>query len=162
MSGIDYIEVSLSEVIKDSDVIAIVKRNQPFYIVEEVPIHKDKQKFPPFKKTISLFEVVDILYKNDNVDPAVFSGKTIKVLPAEYNRELDLYKRYHLEGAMKTAPINRYKGYDEKLEKSNECIVFLRYNQNEKMLEFTSFGSVEALKEKNEIVKSLVIRGKRR
>lgn len=162
MSGGEYIEISLDEVIKSSDVVAVVKRSQPPYIVKEVPIHEDRQKFPPFKQHISLFEIIDILHKSDNASGATFSdnisllpGKVLKVLPAAYDTELNLHKRYYLDGAMKTAGINRYKDYDDKLEKSKECIVFLRYNADEKMLEFTAFGSIEALKIKDKVVKYL-------
>ena len=162
MSGGVYTKITLDKVIEYSDVIATVRRSQPSSIVEEVPIHEDRGKFPPYKKYISIFEVVDILYKNNDEghvifheEVSLFPGKTIKVLAACYDKELNLYKRYHLEGAMKTIEINRYKDYDQKLEESKECIVFLRYNENEKMLEFTAFGSIEALNKKDKIVKCL-------
>ena len=159
MSGAAWRELTLEQVIENSSVIAVVKKGEPPFIVEEVPIHKDRQKFPPFKKSIYLFEITDILYKNDSAHQATFSqnvslspGDTIKVLQADYDKELDLHKRYNLEGDMKTIEIGHYKDYDMKLEKSKECIVFLCYNQNEKMLEFTADGSIEALNKKDKII----------
>ena len=162
MSGAAWVELTLDKVIGNSDVIAIVKKSQPPFIIEEVPVDKDQKKFPPFKKQVSLFEIVDILYANDNALQGTFSenvslppGSTIKVLQAGYDKKLNLHKRYYLEGAMKTIGIDHYKGYDTKLEKSKERIVFLRYNQNEKMLEFTADGSIEAVNKKDEIIKYL-------
>jgi len=162
MSGAAWVELTLDKVIGNSDVIAIVKKSQPPFIIEEVPVDKDRKTIPPFKKYISQFEIVDILHTNDNVPQAasyenisLSPGKTIKVLQAGYDKEIDLYKRYYLEGSMKTIGIDHYKGYDAKLEKSKECIVFLRYNQNEKMLEFTADSSIEAVSKKDEIIKCL-------
>jgi len=156
MSGGEYVEITLDEVIKQSDVIAIVKSSRPASVVEEVLIHKDQQKFPSFKRYISLFEVVDILYKNDNVasleNVILSNGIIIKVLPAAYNKELDLHRRYYLEGDTKTIGINKYKDYDNKFKKLKEWIVFLRYNAQEKMLEFTALDAVEALEKKNKII----------
>jgi len=162
MSGTAWVSVTLDKVIENSDVIAIVKRNQPAFIIEEMPFHKDGQDIPSFQKYIFLFEIIDVLYKDDSTyqepfpkDISLLPGKTIKVLQSDYGKRINLHKRYYLDGAMKTIGVDHYKDHDMKVEKTKECIVFLRYNQSEKMLEFTADGAIETLNQKNRILRDI-------
>jgi len=160
MSGVDYNEITLDDLISRSDLVIAAKTLKPSFTIEEVPIGEGS--YPPFKKCVYSFEVVGLLYENKEnmkewVDAgghaAPLAGKRIEVLMAFYNEELDLQKRYETEGSSKTKPFQSYKVYDQKLNKEKKKIVFLVYNKKEKMFQFTVAGSHELLSKKSEVIR---------
>ena len=160
MSGVDYNEITLDDLISGSDLIIAAKTLEPSIIIEDVLIGEGN--YPPFKKCIYLFEVVDLLYENkENMEEwiaaaghtAPLARKRVEVLMAFYNDELDLQKRYEIEGSSKTKPLQSYKVFDQKLAKEKKKIIFLVYNKKEKMLQFTVAGSHEFFSKRSEVIR---------
>ncbi|MCX5668205.1 MAG: hypothetical protein NTY34_07890, partial [Candidatus Omnitrophica bacterium] len=136
MSGSEYGEITLNDLILRSDLIIAAKTLEPSFIVEDVPIGEGR--YPPFKKCVYSFEMVDLLYENKEnmkewVDAgghtAPLAGKRIEVLMDFYDGHLDLEKKYWIEDRHKTKLFQSYKVYDQKLNKEKKKIIFLVYNK---------------------------------
>jgi hypothetical protein len=160
MSGVGYDEITLNDLILRSDLIVAVKTLEPSVIIEDVPIGEGS--YPPFKKCVFPFEVVDIIYENkENTKEWIDSGghtaplvgKRIEVLMAFYDDEIDLQKKYEIEGSHKTKLLQSYKVFDQKLNKEKNKIIFLVCNKKEKMLQFAVAGSHEFLSKRIEVIR---------
>ena len=147
MGQVHYEDTPLKDLIERSDYIFVVKKLEPSYTVEEIKIHQDIKKYPPFKKVINHFNIEEELF---NKDKACMNGKDINIISADFHTELLVHKMYYLEGTHKS-PI--YSNYESSLEygKANELIIFLRSSKDNDFA-FTCHGAYEAVSKKQEIV----------
>lgn len=153
-------EIKLKELIERSDFIVIVKELDPKSNTEEVIICEDENKCPSYSKETYNFEVIEILFKDEDKytmfegykDP--FIQKEIKVLPANYSQDLELHKKYYLEHRRKSYQEDVY-GFKKgsKGKQSIEKILFLVYNPSESSLEYTVTGSFDSIKKKKKVIK---------
>jgi hypothetical protein len=147
---VHYENISLEQLISRSDYIFIARKLDPAYTTEEIKIHRDIKKYPPFKKIIYHFNVIDELL---NKGEDSYKGKDIDVIPEDLETELKIHKLYYLEGIHKS-PI--YLNYESSADfsKSTELIVFLRLSSDGQFA-FAAGGAYEAVSKKQEIVKKI-------
>jgi hypothetical protein len=138
MSKIEYREMSLSEVIEDSNLVVEVKFMESYQ--EEVAIaHKNSavasETFPPFIKKGDVFKVVRVL-KNEN---KIKIPETIKVPNENWRRFLGQHKEAHLQAPSKSYTVPEFVSSIKSATKAS--VLFLNYFQD--MYEFTARNSFE-------------------
>lgn len=138
MSKIDYREMSLSEVIEDSNLVVEVKFIEPYH--EDVAIaHKNStvglDNFPPFIKKGAVFNVIRVM-KNGN---KIKIPETIKVPTEDWRRALGQHKEKHLQAPAKSYTVPEYVSSIKSATKAS--VLFLNYFQD--MYEFTARNSFE-------------------
>lgn len=146
MSQVDYREMSLSEVIEESNLVVEVKFIKSFQ--EEVSIaHKGSMAgsgtFPSFVKKGGIFKVIRVL-KN--------SGKikvpgTIPVPDENWRRFLGQHKELHLQAPAKSYTVPEYVSTLKTA--ANASVLFLNHFQD--MYEFTARNSWEGKAELEKI-----------
>lgn len=139
MSRIAYREMSLSEVIEDSNLVVEVKFVESYR--EEVAIaHKTSavtsDSFPPFVKRGDVFSVIRVL-KNGN---KIRIPETIKVPHENWRRALGQHKEEHLQDPAKSYTVPEYVSSIKSPTKA--AVLFLNYFQD--MYEFTARNSFES------------------
>ena len=138
MSKIDNREMSLSEVIEDSNLVVEVKFLESYQ--EEVAIaHKDPkastEKFPPFIKKGSVFKVIRVL-KNEG---KIKVPETISVPNENWRRFLSQHKEQHLQAPSKSYTVPEYVSSVKTATKAS--VLFLNHFQD--MYEFTASNAWE-------------------
>lgn len=138
MSKIEYREMSLSEVIEDSNLVVEVKFIELFQ--EEVPIaHKDSTvasgKFPPFIKKGDVFNVIRVLKNTGKIKVP----ETIRVPNENWRRFLGQHKEQHLQAPSKSYSVPEYVSTLKTAAKAS--VLFLNHFQD--MYEFTARNSWE-------------------
>jgi hypothetical protein len=139
MSIIKNIEVELSDLVKDSNVILEVAYAETF--VEEVAVKSTDPKVspPPFKKQGVVFTVTNILKSDDKIE----IPQTIRVPNEGWRRSLSQHKERYAGGVSKSYGVKEYKTDVKSMR--NATILFLHHFQNSFELEGkNSFESVEA------------------
>jgi len=147
LSQIHYEDVSLKDLVSKAQFILVVEKTEPFLTTEEIPIHRNSEKYPPFKKYTYHFKATEELYNKSGISQI---GKQINVLPGDLETDLTIHKLYYLEGIAKS-PI--YAKYNTRADffKADKLILFLR-RYDEKNLEIIADGAYEDLSKKNEIM----------
>lgn len=138
MSRITYREISLSEVIEDSNLVVEVKFIEHYQ--EEVAIaHKDpgavSEKFPPFIKRGSVFKVIRVLKNTTKIK----IPETINVPNENWRRFLGQHKELHLQAPSKSYTVPEYVSSLKTVAKAS--VLFLNYFQD--LYEFTASNSWE-------------------
>lgn len=138
MSQIQYREMSLSEVIEDSNLVVEVKFVKSY--TEEVNIgHKNatdrSETFPPFIRKGNSFQVKAIL-KNDT---RIKIPATINVPDENWRRFLSQHKEKYLNAPSKSFIVPEYVSTLKSASKA--AVLFLNYFQD--MYEFTARNSWE-------------------
>ncbi len=146
MSRIDYREMSLSEVIEESNLIVEVKFLKSYQ--EEVAIaHKDSksptEKFPPFIKKGDVFKVIRVL-KNEG---KIKVPESINVPNENWRRFLGQHKEQHLQAPSKSYAVPEYISTLKTATKAT--VLFLNHFQD--MYEFTAQNSWEGKAELEKI-----------
>src|SRR6187402_1158599 len=105
MSIIKNIEVELSDLVKDSNVILEVAYVEPF--VEEIAVKSmdPKASPPPFKKQGAVFTVINVLKNADKIE----IPQTIRVPKEEWRRSLSQHKERYAGGVSKSYGVKEYK-----------------------------------------------------
>lgn len=140
MSIIKNIEVELSDLVKDSNLILEVEYVEPF--VEEVIIKSIDSKVspPPFKKQGVVFTVTNVLKNVDKIN----LPKTIRIPKEGWRRSLSQHKELYAGGHSKSYGVKQYKSEVKSMR--NATILFLHHFLGSFELETkNSFESVEAL-----------------
>ena len=149
MSIIRSNEVSLSDIIKESNLIVEVKFVKPYK--EEVPVvsrdpKASKEPIPPFIKKGCLFKVKGVL-KNDG---KIKVPDTIQVPDENWRRFLSQHKERYADGVSKSFTVNEYPTEVKKVEKAS--ILFLYHFQDTyELVARDAFESSEA-REKIEMI----------
>jgi hypothetical protein len=153
MSRIFYDKVSLEEVINWSEIIVCVKKNDPFFTDEVIPIHHDTKKYPPYHKMTFQYRITEILYDGRNL---LSIGQIINVEKSDEGYSFENHKRYYLEG-FSESPIIRTYFSEEKIDEDRDCefILFLNYLEKPNRYRFTLEGSNEGVKVKPRIIKNI-------
>jgi len=138
MSRIEYREMSLSEVIEDSNLVVEVKFLEHYQ--EEVAIaHKDAkaaaEKFIPFIKRGDVFKVIRVLKNTGKLKVP----ETINVPNENWRRLLGQHKEQHLQAPAKSYTVPEYVSSLKKTTKA--AVLFLNHFQD--MYEFTARNSWE-------------------
>lgn len=137
MSRITYREMSLSEVIEDSNLVVEVKFLEPYQ--EDVSIAPKNipgtETFPPFIKRGNIFNVKTVL-KNDT---KIKIPDTINVPDENWRRLLSQHKEKHLNAPSKSFTVPEYIPTVKSSSKAS--VLFLNYFQD--MYEFTARNSWE-------------------
>jgi hypothetical protein len=139
MSKIQYREMSLSEVIEDSNLVVEVKFIESYQ--EEVSVALKNasgattETFPPFIKRGNTFEVKKVL-KNDT---KIKIPDTIKVPDENWRRSLSQHKEKHLNAPSKSYTVPEY--ITPLKSSSKASVLFLNYFQD--MYELTARNAFE-------------------
>lgn len=138
MSRIQYREMSLSEVIEDSNLVVEVKFIESYQ--EEVALApKDSAvvsgSFPPFIKKGGMFSVIRVL-KNDG---KIKIPERIKVPNENWRRFLSQHKEKHLNAPSKSFTVPEYITTLKSASKAS--VLFLNHFQG--MFEFTASNAWE-------------------
>lgn len=138
MSRIQYREMSLSEVIEDSNLVVEVKFTEPYQ--EEIAITDRNAvtgsgNFPPFIKGGGAFQVIRVLKNSDKISVP----ETIKVPNENWRRALSQHKSTHLQAPAKSFTVSEYGSAVKSVTKAS--VLFLNYFQG--MYEFTARNSFE-------------------
>jgi hypothetical protein len=146
MSLIDFFPVSLSELVETSDAILLTEYLDQ--TVEEIPIAKD---YPPFKKMVSSFKVLEIIKNTtgEGIDHKIF------VPQAEWKNELERH-RTSFEENVSVSPT--YKSYNSStLSPRPIGILFLRkpVPADRSEFEYTVWDAFESPEKEEEILKML-------
>lgn len=139
MSKIQYREMSLSEVMEDSNLVVEVKFLEHYQ--EEVAIaHKDTkaalETFPPFIKRGDVFNVIRVLKNTGNVKVP----ETINVPNENWRRFLSQHKEQHLQAPSKSYTVPEYVSSLKAAKQA--AVLFLSHFQD--MYEFTARNSWES------------------
>lgn len=139
MSKIEYREMSLSDVIEDSNLVVEVRFLEHFQ--EEVAIaHKDvktaSKKFPPFIKKGDVFKIIRVLKNTGKINVP----ETIHVPDENWRRVLGQHKEQHLQAQSKSYTVPEYVSTLKTTTKA--AVLFLNHFQD--MYEFTARNSWES------------------
>lgn len=148
MSEVSYEQIGLDELVSRSTVIAVVRRDHPVTETEEIDIHPDREKYPPFVLTLSRFVVVEAL-REGGVRP----DQAIAVLPANSALELEDHKQYHLHHMGESPIYDAYTPIDAPAADS-EFIVFL-FERDDGRYEFSVEGACEGLASKAKVQEAI-------
>jgi len=136
--------VTFDELVREAGVIAVVKpakRPRTRQSIDITPPGKgpDPRRYPPFEFVIHEYEVVKVL-KNKG-DQRL--GKRLRVHPADFDMQLSLHRKYHLEGITKHWIARGYEPKQPPAGTSTEnIVVFL--SQSGKRWSFAAEGAVES------------------
>ena len=140
MSIINYRELSLSEVIEESNLIVEVEFVKKFE--EEILVSNKEgsasaaRAFPPFIKKGNVFTILKVL-KNTG---AVKVPDQINVPDENWRRSLNEHKELHFKGVSKSYTVLDYN--TETKAASKAVVLFLHHFQN--MYEFTARNAFES------------------
>jgi hypothetical protein len=137
MSAIKYRELSLTEIIEESNLVVEVKFVKKYR--EEVAMaRKDGSDVPippAFVKKGNLFRVMNVLKNKGDFKV----GDQIKVPEENWRRSLSQYKETHLDGPVKSFTVLDYATEIKSISKAT--VLFLHYFQD--MYELTARHSYE-------------------
>lgn len=151
-------EISIKDLVGMSDSIIVVKKDEPFKSEIKIDITpeneiRNEDKYPPYLKNEYNFIVEDILYAGiisipfeDRVMPNIKKNDDIKVSDAEFECELEYYKRYHIEGVEVSPIFSFYESKDNNrnLETEDKKIIFLK-TKDYKEYRYTVSGAIESI-----------------
>jgi hypothetical protein len=143
--------VSLEDVIRWSDLVLVVSKEDPDESVENVPID-DKGVHPPYKRRNFHFRVIEELHDKTGLN---VQGTSIAVLAANDDAQLMMHRMYYEEGRSRSPIFSSYDSGVDLMERSGEFIVFLKENEEDRLL-FTVIGSYEAMSNKDEVINLIV------
>jgi hypothetical protein len=134
------IELELSHVVKDSNIIVLVTYVEPF--TEEVVVKtSDPTQFVPvFKKEGIIFNVKSVLKNTDKIE----IPKTIRVPKSDWRRSLNIHKEKYAGGISKSYNLMQYKS-EVKSMKHADILFLHHFQQTFELLAKNSFESQEAL-----------------
>lgn len=149
-SVISYENISLEEIINLSIVIVTTKKNDPSISQEEVVItfERNCQPYTPIKTTYH-FKITQVLYS----DGLIKEGQNINVLPANWEREINITKRCCNDEDC-ISPIYRSYSPNADFTNLNELILFLKTTDYENFT-FSAENSYESISKKEEIQNSI-------
>jgi hypothetical protein len=139
MSIVKNIEVELSDLVKNCNLILEVEFRDVF--IEEIPIKSTnpKESPPPFKKQGFVFTVTNVLKNADKID----IPQTIRIPKEDWRRSLSQHKELYTSMPNKTYAVKQYKSGVKSMR--NATILFLHHFLNSFELEGKStYESVEA------------------
>lgn len=144
MSKVYYEKITLEEMVKQSNAIFIVEKATPFLSIEDIKIHENVEKYPPFKKTTYHYRVIEVLFGNKDL-----CKKKIRVMSPDNERALRLHKDYYLKGISKS-PI--YQSYSSRFDlvKDKKVILFLNHVKKDEY-KLTVLSAVESIQMKTKI-----------
>jgi hypothetical protein len=140
MSIIKNIEVDLSDVVNESDLILTVEYLEPF--TEEVAVKSIDPNVPApsFNKEGFVFTVKTILKNADKIAVPL----TISVPKENWRRSLSQHKEWYAGGPSKSYGVKEYKPEESSMRKAN--ILFLYHFQGTfELVVKNSFESIRAL-----------------
>lgn len=144
MTQTGYEDISLENLIVKSNVIVIAERLDPPFTEEEIIIHPDKEKYPPYKKTTYHFKVTEDLFPKER-----YSGQVISVNGYEFEKGLQMHKNYYLHDMGVSPVLELYEGKASR--ESKQLIIFLKIAKAG--LEFSALSSYESVSERSKIKK---------
>ena len=137
MSIINYRELSLTEIIEESNLVVEVKFVEKYR--EEMSIANkdgsDKQLSPSFIKKGNVFKIIHVLKNKGNFKV----GDQIKVPEENWRRSLSQHKEAHINGPSKSFTVLDYASEIKSISKAS--VLFLHYFQD--MYELTARNSFE-------------------
>lgn len=148
--------ITLSDLVRDADSIFVADKLDPFMTCKDIEIGEDRTKYPPFKKAEYHFKVREELIAPKGVS---MTGKDIIVALADSDADLEMHRRYYLEGAQKS-PIHR--SYETGAGQNDAAlIIFLKHSGGNNFI-FVAHNSYESLKKRKRIsglIKDKIKRG---
>lgn len=145
VSRIHYKETSLAEMLQRARIIAVVKKTTQGRKVKAMPIRKLLKSYPPYKYPVSVFEIVKGLRGDE-----MTAGRVIEVYPADFDKRLDLYRRYVIDGVSKS-PI--YASYKPKAYKpDDELLILFLTTTDDGYLSYFCLDSMEGMEYESRIL----------
>lgn len=121
---IHFRDITIEQLVRDSQIIVIAQKADPYITYERIQF-QDK-KCPAFTKTMYHLKVLKVLYDQER---GKLEGKTITVLPADYDSNLYIHEIYYSKGISKSPIYQRFKAISD-IEKDKYTIVFLNKRQD--------------------------------
>ena len=147
--GINY--VTLEDVVVHSDVIVEAVKADSFTTQQEIKIHRNTGKYPPYTKSLYHFRITGVIY---SADTALCKDREITVEDAYAGSDLELHKMYYLKGIGRSPIHDRYRSkVDIDDIKNEKVILFLRKTGEGSNFKYTVDFSYEENSRKPEIVR---------
>jgi len=154
---ISYAPITLEKLVEDSGLIVEAQRMESNDTSENIPIDPDTKKYPPLKKVLQAYKIVDILYAKDNLLP---SGKIILVEPANFYTNLEVHKKFYLENISQSPIYQNYSPKRDGLAKGDKTIIlFLLSSTTKNSLKYTAQASYESIDSKKLIIELIKTKG---
>jgi hypothetical protein len=152
---VHYEAIALADMVEQASLVLVAKRAVPATMSEEISIvppgkQPDPQKFPPFTRVKSRWVFVEALKSDRKITP----GRTLEIDSAHWQTQLELQRRYYVEGVSKSPIYRRYKG--AKVEGQAQVILFLR--EDDQGLLFVADRAMESMDKLGEIKRLLAKR----
>lgn len=158
-------DVTLKELIQITSFIIVGRKTVPFEIREIIDItppgkSADKDRYPDFTKIKYNFQITEVIYKKDNGhdqnEKTIEVGTKIEISPAEQDLNLEMHKKYYLDGEAKSWESRNYNttaGFNH----SEELILFLNVTgQNSYCFAVgNAYETLDRIKEISDMVKQL-------
>lgn len=145
MSRIHYQEITFAELVQMARPVVVVKKSTAAPRQKTVAVRKLTKSYPPFQFPVATYVVVKTLRGEG---PA--AGSEIEVYPADFDRRLDLHRRYVIDGMSKSPIYRTYKPTSYQPD-DDVFILFLR-NTADGHLSFFCLGSMEGMEYEARIV----------
>ena len=131
---VHYDQITLEQLVQRSPTIVVAHVGEPPTQTTQLAIGKPDQKAPPFQRVQQRYVVDEVLR-----GAATLKGRTILVDEANFSEQLELHKRYYLEGTSKSPIYDRYA--PRRPARGPRSILFLRGNDD--ALAFSADGAIE-------------------
>jgi hypothetical protein len=156
-SEVSYRKIPLARVLQRSQLVVVVKRAKPASTREAVDITppnktRDRAKVPPYTRVVERFEVLRVLYPR-----AGSPGKTIEVVGANDEYDLQAHRRYYVDGVSESPIHERYQSpTNRSVQRAATMILFLApLSKNARRHRFVVEQALEAATEEQAILRAL-------
>ncbi len=133
-SRVHYEQITLEQLVQRSPTIVVAHVGEPATQTSQIAVGTPDQKAPPFQRVQHRYVVDEVLR-----GAAILKGRTILVDEANFSEQLELHKRYYLEGTSKSPIYDRYA--PRRPARGPRSILFLRGNDD--ALAFSADGAIE-------------------
>ncbi len=128
----------MPDLVVSSPVIVEVRVREPVSTCEEIQIHADSKKYPPFKQHLKHYTVISVLKGGD-----LGAGVEIDVLDANNGSNLENHKSYYLNCLGVSPNYQRYRATSLNSDASS-VIIFIKPCDHSRF-EFVMFGAEEGI-----------------
>lgn len=157
---IHYDDADLKTAVRQAGAVVVAKPAEPPQRKVKIDItpkgkKPDAEKFPPYTRVLTRWEVVEVLQAEKRAGLA--PKKVIEVDDADFSSQLDLHRRYYLEGVSKSPIYQRYAPRESKPDEPRR-ILFLE--QTDGQWRFAMDGAAESLDARADVEAALAAKDK--
>ncbi len=150
----------LKELVREAEVVVVARPADPLTrktTIDITPKGKkpDAEKYPPYVRVKTRWEVVEIVRAPK--DAGLAEKKVLEVDDADFGSQLDLHRRYYVEGLSKSPIYRRYTPRESKPGEPRR-ILFLEVSNGE--WRFAMDGAAESLEARKDVEAALAEKDK--